>query len=128
MVINLLITVHAFLMHNSSCLFLINLVVIFLDCCSHLYCDELNHNILAVVFSSLPRVSLVYLSMEMIQPGKLFLKFDCWLNKAFKNYKDFIQIMMSLFFMPINPRSITRRIQNVKSDGISYSWYSQFLK
>ena len=34
------------------------------------------HNVSAAVSSGLPQVSLVYLGTEMIQPGKLFLKFD----------------------------------------------------
>ena len=62
----------------------------FSDCCPYLYCDKLKHNILAAVSSSLPQVSFVYLNIEMIQPGKSFLKFDCWSNKAFKNYEDLI--------------------------------------
>ena len=66
----------------------------------------------------------------MIQSGKSLLKFDCWSNKVFKKYEDLFQIMMSLFFVHINPRSITRSImrwiRNVKSNRISYSWY--FLK
>ena len=45
----------------------------------------------------------------MIQARKSLLKFDC-ASKAFKKYEDVIQIMMSLFFMPINPRSIICRI------------------
>ena len=36
-------------------------------------------------FSHLPRVSLVYLGIEMIQPGKSFLSFACWSNKVFRN-------------------------------------------
>ena len=48
----------------------------FSDCCPHLYCDELKHNFSATVSSGLPQVFLVYLSGEMIQPGKSFLKFD----------------------------------------------------
>ena len=43
------------------------------------------HNVSAAVSSGLHLVSPVYLDIEMIQPGKSFLKFDCWSNKAFKN-------------------------------------------
>ena len=74
------------------------LVVIFLDCCHHLYCGKLKHNILDAVSSGLLQVSLVYRNIEMIQPWKSFLKFDSWSNKSFKNYKDLIQIRMSFFF------------------------------
>ena len=88
------------------------------------------NNILATVSSGLLLVFFVYLGIEMIQSGKSFLKFDCWSNKAFKRYKVVIQIMMSLFFTPINPRSIRsflksvmRWILNIKSNSISYSWY-----
>ena len=98
----------------------------FSDCCPHLYCGKLKH-VSATVSSNLPQVSLVYLGIEIIQPGKSFLNFDCWSNKAFKNYEDLIQIMTLLFFTLINPRRITRSfmrcIQIVKSNGISYSWY-----
>ena len=48
----------------------------FLDCCPHLYSDKLKHDVSAAVSSGLPQVSLVYLSIEMIQSGKSFLKFD----------------------------------------------------
>ena len=44
------------------------------------------------------RCPLFFLGMEMIQPEKLFLYFDCWSNKAFENYDNVIQIMMSLLF------------------------------
>ena len=77
----------------------------FSDCCPHLYGCKLTHNVLTAAFSGLPQVSLVSLGIEMIQPGKSFLKFDCWSNKPSKNYEDLIQIMMSLFFTPINLRS-----------------------
>ena len=71
----------------------------------------------------------------MIQPGKSFLEFDCWSNKTFKKYENVIQIMTSLFFTPINPRTITRSftrcvmrwIRNVKSYSISYSWYFKVI-
>ena len=53
-------------------------------------------------------MSLVYLGIAIIQHGKSFLKFDCWLKKVFKKYEHIIQIMMSLFFLPINPRSTIR--------------------
>ena len=46
------------------------------------------NNVLAAVSSGLPQISLVYLGIEMILTGKSFLKFDCWSNKAFKNYED----------------------------------------
>ena len=80
----------------------------FSDCCPHFYCGKLKY-ISASVSYGLPQVFLVYLGIEMIQPGKSFLKFDCWSNKAFKKYEDVIQIMMSLFFMPIKLGSIMRR-------------------
>ena len=35
------------------------------------------HNVAAAASSGLHQVSLVYLDIEMIQPGKSFLKFDC---------------------------------------------------
>ena len=86
-------------------------------------------NVLVVVSSRLLLVFLVYLGIEMIQPGKSFLKFDCGSNTAFKKYEELIQIMTSYVFHT-NPRSITRSmmkwIWNVKSNGISYSPY--FLK
>ena len=44
---------------------------------SSLYCSKLKHNFSAAVSSGLPRMSLVYLGIEMIQAGKSFLKFDC---------------------------------------------------
>ena len=46
------------------------------------------HNVSAAVSSGLPQVSPVYLGIKMIQPGKSFSLFDCWSNKAFKNYED----------------------------------------
>ena len=49
----------------------------FLDCCLHLDRGELKHNVLAAVSSSLPQVYLVYLGIEMIQPGKSFSKYEC---------------------------------------------------
>ena len=88
----------------------------FSDCCPHLYCGKLKH-ISAAVSSAFLWVSLVYLGMEMIQPEKAFLKFNCWSNKAFKKYGDVIQIITSLFFMPINLRSVVRWIWNVKFNG-----------
>ena len=30
----------------------------------------------------------------MIQPGKWFVKFDCWSNKAFKNYKELNDVIV----------------------------------
>ena len=59
----------------------------------HIYCGKLKHNVSAAVSSGLPQVSLVYLSIEIIQPGKSLLKIDSWSNRAFKNYKELIQIM-----------------------------------
>ena len=61
---------------------------------------------------------------------KFLVMLLCWSNKMFKKYEDVIQIMMPLFFMPINLRSLTRWIWNIKSKGISYSWYflSNLLK
>ena len=53
--------------------------------------------LLLLASSGLPQVSLFYLSIEMIQSGKLFLKSDSWSNKAFKKYEDVIQIKTSLF-------------------------------
>ena len=35
-------------------------------------------NISAAASSGIPQVPPVYLGIEMIQPGKSFLKFDCW--------------------------------------------------
>ena len=57
----------------------------FLDSCPHLYCCYLKHNILAAVSSGLPQVSLVYLGIEMMQPGKLFLKLSINNNKDEEN-------------------------------------------
>ena len=62
----------------------------------------------ALSFHLTPMWLGVYLGMKMIQPGRSFLKFDSWSNKVFKKYEYVIQIMMSLFFTHINPRSITR--------------------
>ena len=97
-----------------------------LECCPHLYCGQLKQCFSRYILR-LPQVSLVYVSIEMIQPGKSFLKFDCSPNKAFKNYEDLFQIMTSLFFMPIKLKSILRRvmrwIQNLKFNRINYSWY-----
>ena len=41
------------------------------------------NNISATVSSGLPQVSLDYLDIEMIQPGKLFLKLDCFQVESF---------------------------------------------
>ena len=49
----------------------------FFNCCLHLNCCKLKHNVSAAVSSGLPQVSLLYLDIEMIQPGKSFLMFDC---------------------------------------------------
>ena len=46
----------------------------FLDCCPHLYDGKLKHNVSTAVSSGHPQVSLVYLSIEMIQPEKSFFK------------------------------------------------------
>ena len=43
---------------------------------------SLLHNVTAAVSSGLAQVSLVYLDIEMIQPGKSFLKFDRWLKQG----------------------------------------------
>ena len=48
----------------------------FSDCCPHLYCDMWKHNVSPAVSSGHPQVSLVYVGIEMILPGKSFLKFD----------------------------------------------------
>ena len=40
-----------------------------LDCCPHLYCGKLKHNVSTAVSSGFPKVSLVYLGIEIIQPG-----------------------------------------------------------
>ena len=62
----------------------------FLDCCPHLYCGKLKHNISADVSSSgLPQVSLVYLEIEMIQPGKSFLKFSSQTLKMISQVESF---------------------------------------
>ena len=53
-----------------------------LDCCPHLYCDMLKHNVSAVVSAGL-QVFLVCLRTGMIQP---FSKFDCCSNKITKNF------------------------------------------
>ena len=37
-----------------------------------------------------PSSIVLYLGIEMIEPGKSFLKFDFWSNKAFKNYNVLI--------------------------------------
>ena len=47
----------------------------FSDCCPHLYCKKLKHDVSTTVSSGPPQVSIVYLRIEMIQPGKSFLKF-----------------------------------------------------
>ena len=95
----------------------------FSDCCPHLYCGKLKGNISAAVSSSFPKVSLVYLGIDMIQDRKSFLKFDCWSNKVFKDYEDFIQIMTLLFFMPINPRSIMRSFMRWIWIGIGSNFF-----
>ena len=81
----------------------------FQDCCPQLYCDDLKQCFSCCILQPSTGVP-VYLSIEMIQPGKSFLKFDSWSNTAFKNYDDLIQIMMSLFFMPINLVMLLRLI------------------
>ena len=60
----------------------------FSDSYPRLYCSYLKHNVSADVSTGLPPVSFVYLAIEMIQPGKSFLKFDCWSTKAFKFTKS----------------------------------------
>ena len=51
----------------------------------------------------------------------------CRSDKAIKKYEDVIQIMTSLVFTSINPRSFMKSVMkwtwNIKSNGISYSWY-----
>ena len=42
----------------------------FSDCCPHLYCGKLQHNVSAAVSSGFPQVSFVYLNIEVIQPVK----------------------------------------------------------
>ena len=64
--------------------------------CPYLYSGKLKH-FSAAVSLCLPQLSLVYLGIKKIQPGKSFLKFDCCFKKVFKNYEDLIQIMTSLF-------------------------------
>ena len=54
----------------------------------------------------LPQVSLVYLGIEMIQPGKTFLKFNCWSNKVFKELCSSWNNDVIAF--PINPRNIKK--------------------
>ena len=49
----------------------------FSDCCHPLLCGKLKLKISASVSSGLSLVSLVYLGIEMIQPGKSCLKFEC---------------------------------------------------
>ena len=60
-------------------------------------------------------MSLVYLGMEMIQAGKLFVKFDCWSNKALKKYEDVIQIMTSLFFSRLSIQEASQDISREAS-------------
>ena len=62
---------------------------------------------LAAISSSFLQVYLSIWVCKMIQPGKSFSKFDWWSNKAFKKYEDVIQILTSLFFKSVNPRSFT---------------------
>ena len=113
-------------------------------------CKTIHDNILSMIFRNVVLIFIVVsciLWTSSIVPclsrrgndstREIIFKFDFWANKAFKKYENVIQIMMSLFFTPINPRSITRSfsrsvvrwIRNKKSNGISYSWYpeSNFL-
>ena len=112
-----------------------NISLLFNQTCSYIFCVLFLSSSLLFLTFWLPYFlaflrCLVYLGIEIIQSKKSFLKFDCWSKKAFKKYKDIIQIMTSFFFKLINPRSIARSfsrsvmrwIQNVKSNGISFSW------
>ena len=74
------------------------LVVIFFQTVVDIFIVVSFNNILTAVCSGLLQESLVYLGIEKIQSGKSFLKFNWWLNKAFKNYEDLIQIMALTFF------------------------------
>ena len=67
----------------------------FLDCCRHLYCGELKRNVLGTISYGLPQVYLVYLDIEMIQPGKSwhFLYCILWCYLYWLVWKT----MMSLF-------------------------------
>ena len=59
------------------------------DYCLRLYCFF--HTVSAAVSSSLPQVSPIYLGIEIIQPGKLFFKFDWRIQRprcCRKNNKD----------------------------------------
>ena len=67
-------TVHARMILSVRIFDVYYFVCDFSDCGLHLYCSKLKHNVSATVSSSLPPVSLVYLGIEMIQPGKSFLK------------------------------------------------------
>ena len=69
---------------NIACVIFRTIVLIFIvDCCNTTF-----RPLYPLVFF---QVSLVYLGMEMIQPDKSFLKFDCWSNKIFKKHEEVIQ-------------------------------------
>ena len=87
-------------------------------------------NVSAAVSTGLFQVSLVYLSMEMIQPGKLFLKFVCWSKEAFKKYEDVNQIITSLFFTPVSPRSHHKKFFENRhgiNSRLEIQWHQLFL-
>ena len=94
----------------------------FSDYYPHLYSGKLKHNISTAVSCGLPQVTLVYQGREMIQPRKSFLKFDPSSNKAFKNYDDLNQIMMSFFFHTYQSKKHHR--MNLKH---KIQWHQLFL-
>ena len=101
-------------------------------------------NIFYISFRTVVLIFIVVICKTMIQmlypptffrcPLFIFVWkwFKDWLlvKKGFKKYENTNQIMMPLFFPPVNPRSITRNfsrsilwIWNVKYNAISYSGY-----
>ena len=64
------------------------------------------HNFLAAVSSGPPQVSPVYLGIEMIQPGKSFLKFDLIKQGVQELWSSFANNDVIVFHA--YPRSITR--------------------
>ena len=69
----------------------------FSDCCPHLYCGKLKHNVSAAISSGLLQVSLVYLGIDMIQFGKVFLSLTADQIRLY--FQTIICIKHAIFFL-----------------------------
>ena len=65
------------------------------------------------------------LGIEIIPPGKYFLKFDCWSNKAFRKYEDVIQIIS----MIEKTKSFLKKItfKNIKNNWCQWILRFEFI-